>query len=364
MKSLDMPPSLLYLIAVIAHASSPVSAAVVPPLDQNLPSLEDQQLVARGDCANPCGYYGQYCCEADESCYTNAANLALCGQTTAAPAVETVTVYPSGVWSMVTTTYVQTDLQTITTTYSTWIPGATGPAVTYALSQIPCGNTVCLAGQWCSAPNVCMAISGGSTAYYGSFTAGVPLRATTGTVLTVTSTGSPTATVPYETPIGTSGGLIYGAQATTQGHVLSGGAIAGIVIGVIAGIILLLLLCACLCFKTLWDGLLSIFGINRRRRTETTEVYEERRHRRGRTWFGAPAKASRTSVDVVEKEKRGRGWGGLIGVGAALSGLALLLGWKRQRDRRREEDKSSASYGSYYSSEYTSESELFLTTQT
>jgi hypothetical protein len=64
-------------------------------------------------------------------------------------------------------------------------------------------------------------------------------------------------------------------------------------------------------------------------------------------------------VDVVEKRRTTSGWGGLATVGAALGGLALILGLKRRRDRRREEDKDSVSYyDSYYSSNYTSSSEL------
>jgi hypothetical protein len=64
-------------------------------------------------------------------------------------------------------------------------------------------------------------------------------------------------------------------------------------------------------------------------------------------------------VDVIEKRRTSGGWGGLATVGAALGGLALLLGLKRRRDRRREEDKDSVSYyDSYYSSNYTSASEL------
>ena len=61
---------------------------------------------------------------------------------------------------------------------------------------------------------------------------------------------------------------------------------------------------------------------------------------------------------MVEKRKTSGGWGGFATVGAALAGLALILGLKRRRDRRRDEDKSSVSYDSYYYSDYTSASKL------
>jgi hypothetical protein len=207
-------------------------------------------------------------------------------------------------------------------------------------------------------------VAGGSSAYYSSIytnTAVVPVRGTSGTVVTVTSTGSITTTVPYQTAVGTGGAILTGTVSTSHG--LSGGAIAGIVIGVIAGLIFLFLLCACLCFKTLWDGLLSIFGIRRSGHRRTEETYidrrSSRRHSGGRTWFGTrPGRASRTSIDVAEKRRKSSGWGGFATVGAALAGLALLLGLKRRRDRRRDEDKSSVSYDSYYYSDYTSASEL------
>jgi hypothetical protein len=209
-------------------------------------------------------------------------------------------------------------------------------------------------------------VAGGSSAYYSSVytlttnTAIVPVRGTT--VATVTSTGYFTATTQYQPAVSTGGAILTGAVSTSHG--LSGGAIAGIVIGVIAGLILLFLLCACLCFKSLWDGLLSLFGIRRRGHRRTEETYIDRRSSRrysgGRTWFGTrPGRGSRTSVDVVEKRRESGGWGGFATVGAALAGLALILGLKRRRDRRREEEKSSVSYDSYYySSDYTSASEL------
>jgi hypothetical protein len=178
--------------------------------------------------------------------------------------------------------------------------------------------------------------------------------------VTVTSTGTAgqiiTTTQPYDAPLSTGTGVLV-AGSTGGGGGLSAGAIAGIVIGVIAAIIILLLICACCCFKGLLDGLLALFGLGpkRRRRTEEVEVYESHHHHGGsgagkRTWFGTRPKRS----SVVD-EKKSSGWGRIAGVSAALGGLALLLGLKRDRDRKKD-DKNSVSYGSDYYSYDTSKS--------
>ena len=372
MRLLEIPSSLLCLITIISHSTRPVAAAVLLPVEQ-FPSIDNNTLVERGSCSagqTACGYYSQLCCNSDQYCYTDGNNQAQCGQSQGTTTqYQTVAQSTSGQWSMYTTTYVQTDLKTVTTTYSSFFP-VTTLQCTYAMGETPCGSCCCQSGQMCQSPGQCVVVAGGSSAYYSSFytvttntqTAIVPVRGTSGTTVTVSQTGSVTTTVPYQTAVGTGGAVLTGTITTTN-HGLSGGAIAGIVIGVIAGLILLLLLCACLCFKTLWDGLLSIFGIRRRGSRRTEETYIDRRSSRrqsgGRTWFGTrPGRGSRTSADVVEKRRTTSGWGGIATVGAALGGLALLLGLKRRRDRRREEDKSSVSYDSYYSSNYTSASEL------
>jgi hypothetical protein len=370
MRLYDIPSPLLYLVTIISQSARPVAAGplLVP---EQFPSLDNNSLVERGSCSygqTACGYYGQLCCNSDQYCYTDSNNQAQCGAATTQ--YQTAAQVTSGQWSMLTTTYVQIDLKTVTETYSTFIP-ATTLQCSYSLGETPCGSCCCQSGQMCQASGQCVVVAGGSSAYYSGFwtvtqttqTAIVPLRGTSGTTITISQTGSVTTTVPYETAVGTGGAVLTGTVSATSSG-LSGGAIAGIVIGVIAGLILLFLLCACLCFKSLWDGLLSIFGIRRSGRRRTEETYIDRRSSRRqtgvRTWFGTrPARASRTSVDVVEKRRTTSGWGGLATVGAALGGLALILGLKRRRDRRREEDKDSVSYyDSYYSSNYTSSSEL------
>ncbi|KAL2430672.1 hypothetical protein ABEF95_012494 [Exophiala dermatitidis] len=352
----EMPSSLSWLVAAIL-LSEPVSASFLPNL---LHSFEDLQNVQKR-CESPCGYYGLLCCGAGEVCYTDANNQAQCG---AGPTTTAAAVGGSGQWQYYTTTYVETDLKTVTQTFSSYIPAST-KSCSYSLGETACGNVCCLSGQYCQSSGVCVAVGGGSSGYYSSLytvttvvtnTASAPLRPTSNTLVTVTSqVGSATTTQPFVTPVGTGGSIITGSTSTSSGG-LSGGAIAGIVIGVIAGIILLLLLCACLCFKGLIDGLLAIFGLGprRKRRTVEEEVYVERHHRSGRggrtggrTWFGQrPAR-----TEVVE-EKRSSGIGKAGWVAATLGGLALFLGLKRRRDRR--DDKSSSGYGSsYYYSDYT-----------
>ncbi|KEF52774.1 uncharacterized protein A1O9_11191 [Exophiala aquamarina CBS 119918] len=328
----------------------PITAAFIPDLLRSFDDLQD----VRKRCDNPCGYYGQLCCEEGESCYTDANDQAQCGP----GQVTQATTAAAGSWEYYTTTYVQTDLKTVTATFSSFIAQST-LSCAYSLGESACGNVCCLSGQFCQATGQCVAVGGGSSGYYSSLytvttvvtnTASVPSRPTSNTLVTVTPG---TTTQPFETPVGTNGAIIYGPTASGSGG-LSGGAIAGIVIGVIAGVILLLLLCACLCFKGLIDGILAIFGLGKKRKRTEEEVYVERHsHRSGRsgvhnnrrTWFGTrPAR-----TDVVE-EKKSSGIGRAGWVAATLGGLALFLGMKR---RNRKDDKSSSGYGSSYYSDYT-----------
>jgi len=346
MRPHEMPSPFVPLLAALL-LTQPITAAFLPDLLQSFEDLQD----VRKRCENPCGYYGQLCCEASQVCYTDSNDEAQCGSGTVTTTVA------AGSWEYYTTTYVQTDLKTVTATFSSFVPAAT-PSCSYSLGETPCGNMCCLSGQYCQAAGICVAVGGGSSQYYSNLytvttiitnTAGVPLRPTSNTLVTVTSIGVPTTTLPFVTPIGTGGSIINPTSSSSSG--LSGGAIAGIVIGVIAGIILLLLICACCCFKGLIDGVLAIFGLGPRRRTRTEEeVYVERHEHRsgrgGRTWFGT--RPSRT--EVVEEKKSG-GIGRLGWLAAGLGGLALMLGLKRRSNRR--DDKSSSGYGSSYYSDYT-----------
>lgn len=375
MRPHDISSSLLYLITIIAHTTQPASAAVLPT-EEYLQSLSNVTLLEKR-CSNPCGYYGQLCCQSDQYCYTDSNDQAQCGQNSDKTTTITqggAATTTNGQWSMYTTTYVQTDLQTVTTTYSSFYPAASSSLTcSYQKGETDCGTCCCLSGQVCAASGQCVLGSSNilQTSTVTQQSASAAIRPTSATVVTITSygsvipgttaTGTYTATTAFGTAVSTGGSIITGTTVT-HNNGLSGGAIAGIVIGVIVGIILLILLCACLCIKSIWDGLLDILGIGSRgrRRTTETEYIEERRSRRHGGWFGGgPGRGSRTEV-IEEKDRRRQsgGWGGLATVGAALGGLALLLGLKRSRDRRREEDKSSVSYDSYYSEEYTSASEL------
>lgn len=350
MRFSSLPTSLISLLAITLV--QPVAGGLIPDL---LQSLEDLQNIAKR-CENPCGYYGQLCCQSGETCYTDANNQAQCGAGGVA-ATTAVAAATGGNWQYYTTTYVQTDLKTVTATFSSYVAAATS-SCSYAQGQSPCGNTCCLSGQYCSQPGVCMAVPGSSGYYSGlatvtvTNTAGAPLRPTSNSVTTLTSTGSASSTAPFQTPVGT-GGASIGVSAESSGGGLSGGAIAGIVIGVILGIILLILLCVCCCFKGLLDGLLAIFGLGPRRRTrrEEVEVIEERHHHAGgRTWYGA----NRPSGTVHEEKRKESGFGGFAKAAVFLGGLAAILGLKRKRDERKD-NKTSSSY-SYYDSEYYSSS--------
>ncbi|KAK5074020.1 hypothetical protein LTR51_004603 [Lithohypha guttulata] len=350
-----LPPSLLALVATTLL--QPVAGGLIPDL---LRSLEDLQNFGKR-CENPCGYYGQLCCASGEYCYTDTSGQAQCGAAGAATQVAATTVVGAGSWQYYTTTYVQTDLKTVTATFSSYISSvtqaATGISCSYAQGQSPCGNMCCNSGQYCQQAGMCVAVPG-SSGYYSSLatvtvtntatnTAGAPLRPTTNTVTTLTTTGTAASTVPYQTPVGTGGAVLTGPVAESSGGGLSGGAIAGIVIGVIAGIILLFLLCLCCCAKGLIDGFLGIFGLGprRRRRREEVEVYEERHHHGGRTWYGA----QRPETTVVNEKRKQSGLGGFGKAAVFLGGLAAILGLKRRKDHR--DDKSSSGY-SYYDSEY------------
>lgn len=113
----------------------------------------------------PCGYYRPQCCAANEYCYTDLENVAQCTATN------------TGHWHTYTTTYVETDIETITTTATEIFATTDIETVTstfsswscrYSLGESPCGNICCLAGQFCQSPGQCRPVAGGSTPYYST----------------------------------------------------------------------------------------------------------------------------------------------------------------------------------------------------
>jgi hypothetical protein len=354
-----MMRSSLPLLSTILLA--PTLTFAFPPLEAGVPY---SQLFERGECAGPvCGWNSQLCCSAGQACFTDSSNQAQC---TAAVVGETAA---AGQWGYSTTTYTETDLQTITSTTSSYLgwaqPTAAACNPNYAINETPCGAVCCKSSEYCYTDGHCKAAANGdSSAYYSSYystmyettnAAGVPLRPTSSTLIIITETGSPTTTVAFETPVatGASVGLTEAAGGSGGGG-LSGGAIAGIVIGTLAGLALLGLLCFCCCVRGLFAGILGIFGGGKKKRRTEVEEYERYSHHSGRhsgagagasggrTWYGAAARPSRP------ERKDDSGTKKLLGVGAGLAGLWAILGLKRRHDRRDDEKYSEYSYSSDY----------------
>ncbi|KAI4114223.1 MAG: hypothetical protein LQ345_004964 [Seirophora villosa] len=378
--STSSPPTLLSLLAILLTSTHTTHAK--PHLRKV--DLDTRNALEERTCANPCGFESQYCCTASESCVTSGwPPIAQCVAGSSASAGAPQQQYNNGQYQLVTTTWTETDLILRTSTYSVPISAptpttqvaavATAIACNSQLGESPCGGSLCCAmGQTCNwNQNTCVA-SGGmvgdvSSFYYSSVTAAASgtafVRPTSNTVQTVTSTGSATTTVPFQSAGATQGGATTGMTATTTNNGLTPGQIAGIVIGVLGAILVLLFICACCCFKGLLDSILAFFGLGPKRRRRTEETYIEERHSHhhggggggGRTWYGA-ARPSR-----IERPKKSKGGlGGATAVATGLGTLAILLGLKRKGDRR---DK--ASYGtrsSYSYSDYTSQSESSLQT--
>ncbi|MCJ1399910.1 hypothetical protein MMC11_003113 [Xylographa trunciseda] len=379
-----MPSILLSLLAIVV-SSAHIARASPLPQDEFIIERQNSTLELR-QCAVLCGYYNQVTCGCGQAC-TTIAGEASCA---AAAVAATVTSAGSGngQWQWFTSTYVETDLVTVVTTFSSFVvapttayvtPVQTQVVVTTVVAPVPvqtvltcatnqaCGNICCASDQFCAYSGQCSALEAASTAnnvvstlYLASTvvesTASAFIRPTSNSILTVTSTGTATTTIPFQTPIGTDGSSLTGITATQQSSGLSGGAIAGIVIGVLVLIFILFLICACCLAKGLIDTVLGCFGLgprSRRRVTDTTVVEEHHsRHsgrvqNGGRTWYG-------TRINGQDANRKSSGWGGALGVGAALAALAVVLGIRRRNERK--EDKTEYTGSSYSYSYDTSES--------
>lgn len=368
------PPTLLSLLAIVLSSTH---TSYAKPLLRDDTRIEPRNSTLELRCVGtPCGWTGTVCCDPGQTCFTDSNNQAQCG-TSSGGGGNQENNDNSGQWQLYTTTYVETDLVTRTTTYSSYVgaassavvaptqelvPAPTAVTCNTSVGEGPCGSICCAVGQWCQYQGQCAAVGGGgdfSSSYYSSVTGSAFIRPTSNGVETITSTGSPTTTVPFQTPTSTSDGSTAGMEASTTNNGLSGGAIAGIVIGVLIGLGLLFLLCACFCFRGLLDGLLSLFGLGPKRRRREETYIEERHSTRhsgggggsgGRTWFG-------TRPSRVDRPKKSGGFGGFTAIATGLAALAVVLGLKRRKDRR---DKSSYGTGSTYSySDYTSSSKQF-----
>ncbi|CAN9104311.1 unnamed protein product [Alternaria alternata] len=344
----NAPPAVLGLVA-LAHLPSALAKPYPVHIEEFQELHNASQIVKKADCDNPCGYGGWLCCPSGSTCYTDASNQAQCGSGGA------TTEAAGGYWQYHTTTYVETvGLLTKTEVYSTYVPAVA--TQTCSQSQNPCGSTCCDSGFYClsSSAGTCALIAGGSS---GGISPSAPLRPTSSGVVVITYTGTPTATVPFQTPIptGAAGGGLVPTEESNSG--LSGGAIAGIVIGVILGILLLLLLCLFCCARALFDTLLAIFGIGKKRKHTHEETYIEEHHHSGGAaaggrWYGAgrPSRPSRAGSEKHSGAKKG------LGLAAGLGGLALALGLKRRHDAKVDDKSTTVSGTSYMYSDYTSSS--------
>ena len=384
----DLPASLLLLLLAPLTASKPFTVEHVNTYTTVVPSSTDDPhsnhthiLVERG-CANPCGYYGQVCCQAGESCFTDANSQAQCGPAGGSGGGGQVSAAGggSGYWQYFTSTYVETNLVTKTSVYSSWMGGGAvatqtqeyhptipvGATATAGLAtcdwsggESSCGNICCSAGQYCQVSGQCAGAAGGSVS--------APLRPTmSGSYTVQTQTQySTTTTQPFIAPIATgqnAGVNITSTQAEGGGG-LSGGAIAGIVIGVLLALILLALLIFFCCIRGLYK---TFFGGGGRRKKRETIVEEHYHRSRGGTaggrsnarWVGTPGPRR-----VVEERRTTRkGFAPAFmsgGIGGVFGGNKSKKTTRQQTyTNRRRDDKSDLS-SSYYSESYSGTSESY-----
>lgn len=320
-------------LSLIALLTTPLSIHASP-----FPSpTPTAHLLINRDCANPCGFYGQVCCQSSETCYTDANGQAAC-RTAAAAGGE------GGEWEYFTTTYTQTDLVVVTSTGSRQVyPTSGSDQCKASLGETVCGDICCSAAQQCSSDNVCVEAGGSPWSSIPGPSVSPPVRPTSD--VTITATVTPTTTIGFIPAISTDGATLIPPVGGGGGG-LSGGAIAGIVIGALAGAFILLLLCLCLCAKGLID---TIFGC----------CCGPRRS-------GHSYSASSMSYSVSEGAGGGRvphhheessGWKKWAGIGIVIGTVAVCLGLRRQKPPT---EKSTTYYtGSYYysSSESSSSSE-------
>lgn len=315
--------AILPLLTLIAQ-QYPTNASPFPP-------KHERNILESRDCDNPCGFYSQLCCSSSQVCTTDSNGQAVC---------KAGSSDDSGQWEYFTTTYVETDLVTVTSTGSKAVSSPTStdsPDCKSSLGQTPCGDICCSAAEACNRDGKCVR-SGSSP--FDSITGPSPTppsRPTSTDGATVTSTVSPTTTMAYIPAVGTDGNSIVGITTGSGG--LSGGAIAGIVVGSLAGAFVLFLLCVCFCVGSCVDRTRALFFGRRNERQSTYTGSSAAPARPGRNWFG------RTSHEQSEN-KSFFGLGKWAGIGVMIAAIALCLGLRKRRD------DSEKSYSYYTNSSY------------
>jgi len=131
-----MPRPLIQLLALFLASSATVSA---DPFPAQLQGLSFQQLFGRGSCAVPCGWQGQLCCGTGEVCYTDANSQAQCSKTAGVVTATAAAAGGNGYWNVYTTTYVESELTTVTSVISSWCATTTACS-----SSHHCGFIVCI----------------------------------------------------------------------------------------------------------------------------------------------------------------------------------------------------------------------------
>ncbi|PGG99382.1 hypothetical protein AJ80_09378 [Polytolypa hystricis UAMH7299] len=340
------------------HPSSTViavfTALLYPLTTQAFPFSSDfarHALQIRQNCENPCGFYGQICCTSSQECYTDNNGQAACRDAVAQGQSE-------GEWEFFTTTYVQTDLVTVTSTGSRLIAAPTSgnkAQCQASLGQTECGDICCSAAQACSKDGKC--VEGGGTPFetIPGPTATPPVRPTSSGEATVTATPTTADFIP---PVSPDGSSIEPEPSKDGGGGLSGGAIAGIVIGVIAGVIFLLLLCLSACAKGLIASILAIFGMGKKKKraSYTGSHYSRHSHHTHRPWYsgGGGAPPPKPPSSKSDKKHGFLGLGKWATIGVLLGALAICLGLRRKKDNS---EKSHSYYtGSSYSYGYSDSS--------
>ncbi|KAK1826147.1 hypothetical protein QBC39DRAFT_398661 [Podospora conica] len=342
------PLSRIAALSAVALLFSAQNVAAGPYPKDDLHAAGYGYLMPR-QCNQYCGLDNQYCCNAGSTCLTVA------GIATCSPAGN------AGGFVVYTTTWTQA--ATYTSTYSSYFPAFTGNGNSCipveGSGQSACGPICCAKDQYCAYNGQCLMGSGGGLVQTTVTSGGLvfttqfsaPYRVTSGTgTLTGVPAGATTTGAGGATP-----------EESTDGGGLSPGAIAGIVIGTIAGIILLLLLCFCCVVRGLWHGVMAILGLGKKKET----VIEEERYRRSSSrhsgrdahgaWYGGAAGGGRPGTVSGRKEKKSEGKG-LLGLGAALGTLWLLLGLKKDKKGKKSTKSRSDVSSSYYSDSYTGES--------